>query len=91
MEPATSLPDSNNIGFAKPAPPDERVQNPDEDESDEAPAEDRFDKQEDRIAEQYVGSKIKALNENGWFIGTVKYFNTLLQEYYVMFTDDTED
>ena len=36
-------------------------------------------------------AKSKALYENGWFIGTVKYFNTSLQEHYVLFTEDTED
>ena len=44
-----------------------------------------------QLTNQYVSSRIKALYENGWFIGTVKYFNTSLQEYYVVLTDDTED
>ena len=44
-------------------------------------AEDRFDKEEDCIDDQYVGSKLKDLYENGWFSGTVKYFNTSLEEY----------
>ena len=36
-----------------------------------------------------VGKKVKALYENGWFIGDIKYFKTVLKEYKVACPDKT--
>ena len=34
---------------------------------------------------------MKALHENGWFVDKINYHNKLLEEYYVLYQDDTED
>ena len=50
------------------------------------------DRMDDRVEDdELVGRKIKALYENGWFIGKIKYFNTVLCEYKVDFSDGTSD
>ena len=41
--------------------------------------------------DKLVGQKIRGLYETGWHTGTIKYFNTKLQEYLVYFEDQTED
>ena len=38
-----------------------------------------------------IGKKVEALYENGWFIGDIKYFNTVLKEYKVTYPDKTSD
>ena len=38
-----------------------------------------------------VGKKVKALYQNGWFTGNIKYFNTVLKEYKVAYPDKTSD
>ena len=50
----------------------------------------RIDREKDHI-DSFVGRKIKALYENGWFVGKINYYNKLLEEYYVLYEDDTED
>ena len=52
------------------------------------------DKEEDRFLNDdfnLVGRKIKALYANGWFIGSISYFSTSLNEYKVEFADGTSD
>ena len=34
-----------------------------------------------------VGRKVKGVCENGVFVGSISYFNTQLQEYFVKFED----
>ena len=51
----------------------------------------RIDREKDYIVDSFVGRKIKALYENGWFVGKINYYNKLLEEYYVLYEDDTED
>ena len=43
------------------------------------------------ITDDLVGKKVKALYENGWFIRDIKYFNTTLEEYKVIYPDGTSD
>ena len=43
----------------------------------------RIDREEDCIVNSFVGPKIKALYENGWFVGKINYHNKLLEEYYI--------
>ena len=43
----------------------------------------RIDREEDHIADSFVGPNIKALYENGWFVGKINYHNKLLEEYYI--------
>ena len=38
-----------------------------------------------------VGKKVKASYQNAWFIGDIKYFNTVLKEYKVAYPDKTSD
>ena len=35
----------------------------------------RIDREEDCIVNSFVGPKIKALYENGWFVGKINYHN----------------
>ena len=85
LEPAISFPLSNGVESAK-EPPVESVNhdfyemiNP------------LIDLEKDRTYDMYTGRKIKALYENGWFTGTIKYYNKLLHEYNVVYSDDTGD
>ena len=50
-----------------------------------------IDREEDQIVDIFVGRKIKAQYENGWFAGKINYYNKLLEEYYVLYEDDTKD
>ena len=50
------------------------------------------DKIQDRdFTDALVGKKVKASYENGWFIGDIKYFNTVIKEYKVAYPDKTSD
>ena len=50
------------------------------------------DKTQDRdFTDALVEKKVKALYENGWFIGGIKYFNTVLKEYKVAYPVKTSD
>ena len=50
------------------------------------------DKYEDRdFSDKLVGSKVTALYENGWFTGTIEYYNAKLKEYKVNYLDNTSD
>ena len=40
---------------------------------------------------EIVGKQVKGLYENGWFIGKIQYFNRKLNEFKVVFEDDTID
>ena len=40
---------------------------------------------------ELVGKQVKGLYENGWFIGKIQYFNSRLDEFKVVFEDDTID
>ena len=51
----------------------------------------RIDREQDCIVDSFVGRKIKALYENGWFVRKINYQNKLLEEYYVLYEDDSED
>ena len=47
--------------------------------------------QDRHFTDALVGKKVKALYENGWFIGDIKYFNIVLKEYKVAYPDKTSD
>ena len=48
------------------------------------------DNLEDRVyGDDLVGRKVAPLYENGWFNGTIVYFNTKLKEYKVDYADET--
>ena len=50
------------------------------------------DKYEDRdFSDKLVGIKVTALYENGWFTGTIEYYNVKLKEYKVNYLDNTSD
>ena len=51
----------------------------------------REDREDDCVYDERVGQKIKALYENGWEVGEISYFNSVLKEYRVSFTDGSED
>ena len=56
------------------------------------PQEDRVDSEENRNFEhENVGKKIKALYDNGWHIGEIKYFSNDLQEYKIYYPDGSVD
>ena len=48
-------------------------------------------KQDRDLNDALVGKKVKALYEKGWFIGDIKYFNTLLKKYKLVYPDKTSD
>ena len=43
------------------------------------------------LPDKLVGSKVTALYENGWFTGTIEYYNAKLKEYKVNYLDNTSD
>ena len=54
--------------------------------------EEQEDHEDDRIMDApYCGHRMKILYENGWHTGEIKYYNDLLQKYYVKFGDKPED
>ena len=85
------LPESNQVGFEEPPPSDAMVVDENNFLPDDQELHQRIDREEDRIADSFVGRKIKALYENGWFVGKINYYNKLLEEYYVLYENDTED
>ena len=71
-------------------PENESLLNDDDDDDDERK---EF---EDNIAERIFnhelgGKQVKGLYENGWFIGKIQYFNRRLDDFKVVFEDDTID
>ena len=88
MEPAQAPPVSN---FVDPMD-EENKPNVIEDEVQQ----EEGDMLEDNIRDQdftdaNVGEKVKALYENGWFIGHIRYFNTVLKKNKVAYLDKTSD
>ena len=48
-------------------------------------------KQEDRCTnDELCGQKIKALYENGWFVGKIEDWNKRVGKYRIPYTDDSE-
>ena len=67
-----------------------------EDESTNDQPEDTYEIPEDRYEDRnykgdLVGRKVTALYENGWFTGSVMYFNKVLKELCVNYADGTSD
>ena len=84
LQQAVQLAESNQVEFEEPPPPDTMVV----DESNFLPDDQELhkciDREEDRIADSFVGQKIKGQYKNGWFAGKISYYNKLLEEYYTM-------
>ena len=91
LESAVQLPESNGVEFEELPPPDTIVANDDNSLPDGQEPSERIDREEDRIIDNFVGRRIKALYENGWFVDETNYFNKSLEEYRVSYEDDTED
>jgi len=93
LEPSVSLPQAEENIVAGEEHAMEEV-SPDEPEEPEHHSSSKVleDKYHDRdFHEELVGSKVTALYENGWFTGTVEYYNTKLKEYKVNYHDDSSD
>ena len=82
-EPAVQLSESNQVEFEEPPPSDTIVVDEKNVLPDDQELHERIDREEDRIVDSFVGRKIKALYENGWFVGKINYYNKLLEKYYV--------
>ena len=91
LEPALQPPESSGVEFEEPPPPDTIVANDGNSLPDGQEPSERIDREEDRIIDTFVGRRIKALYENGWFVGEINYFNKLLEEYHVSYEGKTED
>ena len=91
LESAVQLPESNGVEFEGLPPPDTIVANDDNSLPDSQEPSERIDREEDRIIDNFVGRRIKAQYENGWFVGEINYFNKSLEEYRVSYEDETED
>ena len=91
LEPAVELPESNWVEFEESPPSDTMVADENNFLPDDQELHEHIDKEEDHIVDSFVGRKIKALYENGWFVGKINYYNKLLEKYYVLYEDDTED
>ena len=94
LEPSVSLPQAEEISVIG----EDRVVDeagPNEQEEQEynlSESEVMEDKYEDRdFSDKLVGSKVTALYENGWFTGTIEYYNAKLKEYKVNYLDNTSD
>ena len=94
--PSMIEPDSVTPGMQNPEP-NENVDIEPENESllnddDDDEREEFEDNIADRIFHhELVGKQVKGLYENGWFIGKIQYFNSRLDEFKVVFEDDTID
>ena len=91
LEPAVQLPESNQVEFEESPPSDTMLVDENNFLPDDQELRGRIDREKDHIVDSFVGRKIKALYENGWFVGKINYYNKLLEEYYVLYEDDTED
>lgn len=95
LEPSVSLPQAEeNIVTGEEnamdeASPDKPKQPEHHSSSESAVLEDKYDDRD--FHEELVGRKVTALYENGWFTGTIEYYNTKLKEYKVNYRDDTSD
>ena len=85
------LPESNQVEFEEPPPSDTMVVDENNFLPDDQELHEPIDREEDLIVDSFVGRKIKALYENGWHVGKINYYNKLLEQYYVLYEDDTED
>ena len=66
----------------------------DEDNADEHPSNDVDERLVDDLSDRVftmAGKRIRCLYENGWFTGSVEYFNSKLNEYKVSYEDGTTD
>ena len=93
LEPAVQLPESNQVEFEEPplslSLSDTMVVDENNFIPDDQELHERIDREENRIVDSFVGRKIKALYD--WFVGKINYYNKLLEEYYVLYEDNTED
>ena len=96
-EQAVPLPESNQVEFEESSPFDTMVVDENDFLPDDQELHARIEKEEDRVVDNFFGRKIskwkslKALYEDGWFFGKINYYNKLLEEYYVLYEDDTKD
>lgn len=94
LEPSVSLPQAEEISvIGEDRVVDEAGPNEQEEQEDNlSESEVMEDKYEDRdFSDKLVGSKVTALYENGWFTGTIEYYNAKLKEYKVNYLDNTSD
>ena len=82
------LPGSNHVKFEEPPPSDTMVVDENNFLPDDQELHKLIDREEDRIVDSFVVRKIKAVYENGWFVGKINYCNKLLEEYYVLYEED---
>ena len=75
------LPESNQVEFDELPPSDTMVVDENNFLPDDQELLERIDREGDHIVDSFVGRKIKALSENGWFGGKINYYNKLLEEY----------
>ena len=71
LEPAVQPPESNGVEFEEPPPPDTIVANDDNTLPDDQEPREHIDREEDCIIDNFVGRRIKALYENGSFVGEI--------------------
>ena len=75
------LPESNQVEFEESSPSDTMVVDENNFLPDDQELHERIDREDDHTVDNFVGRKIKALYENGWFVGKINYYNKLLEEY----------
>ena len=68
LGPTVQPPEGNGVEFEEPPPPDTIVANDDNSLPDGQKPSERIDREEDRIIDNFVGRRIKALYENGWLL-----------------------
>ncbi len=56
-----------------------------------APTDKHVDREEYREFDSYTGREIKAMYENRWFSGIIKYFKKFLKKHLVVHNDDSDD
>ena len=79
LEPAVQLSENNQVEFEEPLPSDTMVVDENNFLLDDQKLHERIDREEDCIVDSFVGRKIKALYENGWFVGKINYYNYYLK------------
>ena len=92
IEASTEAPTSNVV---EPSHNTEETEDFEIDEEEENPPEEQpilNDNVSDRdLQHKLVGQKVKALYDNGWFFGTIVYYNKVLDEFKIDYSDESSD
>ena len=93
-EPETNMPQDSHNPSHNSTEEEEVMMDQDKelDDNEEGEAAEFEDREEDRYFDWGIrGRKMKVSYENGWFIGSIEYYNVDLGKYHIVFVDGSED